>query len=214
MMQEKSLKDFIEVLASNAPTPGGGGASALVGSIGCALGSMVGNLTIGNKKYADVQEDIKELLIRGNRLQSELLLLIDKDAEGFEPLAKAYGLPRKTQEEKEIRNKIMEEALSEACQVPIKIMETIYEVILLHEELAKKGTKIAISDVAAGVQLCRSSLYSASVNVFINTKSMKNPKTAQELNLRANNLLEKGIKKADTIFYEVFDTLRPDKQGE
>ena len=137
-----------------------------------------------------------------------------KDVEGFEPLAKAYGLPGNTQEDKEIRNKIMEEALSEACQVPIKIMETIYEVILLHEELAKKGTKIAISDVAAGVQLCRSSLYSASVNVFINTKSMKNPKTAQELNLRANNLLEKGIKKADTIFYEVFDTLRPDKQGE
>lgn len=210
-MQNKSVKDFIQVLASNAPTPGGGGASALVGSIACALGNMVGNLTIGNKKYADVQEDIEKLLIQGTRLQNELLILIDKDAEGFEPLANAYSLPRKTDEEKMLRNKVMEEALYEACLVPLTIMETIYEVILLHEELSKKGTKIAISDVAAGVQLCRSSLYSASVNVFINVKSMKNPENVLELSLRTNNLLEKGIKKADAIFFDIFDTLRQNK---
>lgn len=208
MMQDKSIKDFIEVLASNEPTPGGGGASALVGSIGCALGSMVGNLTLGNKKYLDVQEDIKTLLIKGELLQNELLLLIDKDAEGFEPLAKAYSLPRKTEEELKLRNKIMEEALYEACLVPLEIMNKIYEVILLHDELSKKGTKIAISDVAAGVQLCRSSLYSASVNVFINTKSMKKLETARELNQYTNDLLEKGIKKADEIFNEVFDSIK------
>ena len=211
MMQDKSVKDFIKVLASSSPTPGGGGASALVGSIGCALGSMVGNLTIGNKKYIDVQEDIEKLIIQGSHLQNELLLLIDKDAEGFEPLAKAYSLPRKTEEELILRNKIMEEALYEACLIPLEIMNKIYEVILLHDELSKKGTKIAISDVAAGVQLCRSGLYSASVNVFINTKSMKNPENSKELNLRANNLLEKWIKKADEIFYEIFDTLRRTK---
>lgn len=208
MMQNKTIKDFIDVLASNAPTPGGGGASALVGSIGCALGSMVGNLTLGNKRYLDVEEDIKKLLIEGECLQNELLLLIDKDAEGFKPLAKAYSLPRKTPEELEHRNKVMEEALYDACQVPIEIMEKIYETILFHGELSKKGTKIAISDVAAGVQICRSALYSASVNVFINTKSMKNLETAKELNLLANTLIEKGVKKADEIFFEIFNSFQ------
>ena len=92
--------EFVEVLASKAPVPGGGGASALVGAIGTALGNMVGSLTVGKKKYADVEEEMWELKKKADELQKELLHLIERDAEVFEPLSKAYGMPRETEEEK------------------------------------------------------------------------------------------------------------------
>ena len=93
-MYKKTCEEFVEVLASNAPVPGGGGASALVGAIGMALGNMVGSLTVGKKKYADVQEDIIALKAKADALQKEFLTLIDRDAEMFEPLSRAYGLPK------------------------------------------------------------------------------------------------------------------------
>ncbi len=92
--------EFVEVLGSKAPVPGGGGASALVGAVGTALGNMVGALTVGKKKYADVEEEMKELMAKATTLQDELLHLIERDAEVFEPLSKAYGMPRETEEEK------------------------------------------------------------------------------------------------------------------
>ena len=92
--------EFVEVLASKAPVPGGGGASALVGAVGTALGNMVGSLTVGKKKYADVEEEMYQLKAKADQLQADLLRLIERDAEVFEPLAKAYGMPRETEEEK------------------------------------------------------------------------------------------------------------------
>ena len=93
--------EFVEVLASKAPVPGGGGASALVGAVGTALGNMVGSLTVGKKKYADVEAEMYELKAKCDRLQAELLALVERDAEVFEPLSKAYGMPRATGEGRE-----------------------------------------------------------------------------------------------------------------
>ena len=98
-MTDKSCEDFVFALASNAPVPGGGGASALVGAVGIALGDMVGSLTLGKKKYADVQADIERLKERAGEIERELLNLIERDAEVFEPLSRAYGLPKETPEE-------------------------------------------------------------------------------------------------------------------
>jgi len=203
MLTDKTCKEFVDILASKEPVPGGGGASALTGALGMALGSMVGNLTLGKKKYVDVQEDIKAILKKAEILQVELTTLVEKDAEAFEPLSRAYGLPKSTEGERRKRDEVMEEALKVACSVPLKIMEKSMEAIVLHEELAVKGTKIAISDVGVGVLFCKSALMGASLNVFINTKMMKDRDYAVETNEKIEKMLEEGIKRADRIYMEV-----------
>lgn len=208
MIYEDKIQDFIEVLASDAPVPGGGGASALAGSIGMALGSMVSNLTVGKKKYADVQDDIQRILKDGEVLQKRLLSLMDEDAQAFEPLSRAYGLPRETKEQQEKRDKIMEEALLVASMAPMKIMETCMEVIELLEELEGKGTRIAISDVGVGIQLTKAALNGASMNVFINTKLMKNKEKAKELNEKADALIQEGNKRADAVYEKVMNAIK------
>lgn len=204
---KQSCEDFIETLASSAPVPGGGGASALVGAVGVALGNMVANLTIGKKKYAASEADLIELREKAYVLQKELLLLIDKDAEGFEPLANAYRLPKETEEEKAYKEKVMEEALKEAAAVPMEIMEKICEAIKLHKEFAGKGSVLAISDAGVGVSFCRGALLGASLNVFINTKSMKDRECAEELNRKAEEMLAIYVPMADEIFAGVKERL-------
>ena len=183
------IEEFTEVLASKSAIPGGGGASALTAALGIALGSMVGNLTVGKKKYKDVEEEIRRQMQQAEVLQRELLLFIDKDAEAFEPLSKAYGLPKETEEQLEYRNKVMEEALLKASLVPLQIMETVLEAIAVLEVMAEKGSRIAVSDAGVGVQFCRAALLGASMNVFINTKLMKDREKAAQLNQRCEELL-------------------------
>jgi len=200
----KSCTEFVDVLASKAPVPGGGGASALVGAIGTALGSMVGNLTVGKKKYAAVEEDIKKILEKAEALQKELLHLVDQDAVVFEPLSKAYGIPKDDPN----REKIMEEALKNACTVPMDIMRACCRAIELHEELAEKGSALALSDVGVGVAFCKSALMGASLNVFINTKSMVDREYAASIEKEADEMLEKYCKLADSIYDSVVKRLR------
>ncbi|MDL2254300.1 cyclodeaminase/cyclohydrolase family protein [Ruminococcaceae bacterium OttesenSCG-928-I18] len=200
---EQSCQDFIRVLASKEPVPGGGGASALVGAVGMALGNMVGSLTLGKKKYADVQADIAILKGQADSLQEELLDLVRRDAEVFEPLSKAYGMPRETEEEKQEKAKVMEAALKEACEVPLQIMDKCCKAIRLHEDFEKKGTAIAISDVGVGVAFCRAALHGASLNVFINTKAMQDRGYAEEANRKAHNMLDTYTRLADEIYERV-----------
>lgn len=208
MLTDKTCKEFMDLLASKEPVPGGGGASALVGAIGVALGSMVGNLTIGKKKYADVQEDILNILEKAKRLQNDLIELVEKDAEVFEPLSRAYKLPAGNDEERKKKEEVMEEALKLACTVPVQIMEKALEAIGLHEELAQKGTRIAISDVGVGVLFCKSALMGASLNVFINTKMMKDRDYAEEINNKTLQLIEEGTRRADRVYVEIEKEIR------
>ena len=198
-----SCEAFIQVLASKEPVPGGGGASALVGAIGTALGNMVGSLTLGKKKYADVQEDIIALKEKADALQAEFLSLMERDAQVFEPLSKAYGMPKDTEEQRAEKARVMEQALKNCCEVPLEIMRACCKAIDLHEEFAAKGTAIAISDVGCGVICCKAALQAASLNVFINTKSMVDRQAAQRYNQEANRMLEQYTAKADAIFQNV-----------
>ena len=200
--------EFVEVLASKAPVPGGGGASALVGAIGTALGNMVGSLTVGKKKYADVEEEMYELKGKADALQKELLHLIERDAEVFEPLSKAYGMPRNTEEEKAEKARVMEIVLKDACSVPMEIMERCCEAIDLIEVFAEKGSTLAISDAGVGATFCKAALEGASLNVFINTKSMKHREYADELNKKADEMLSVYTKKAEEIYQGVAARLR------
>lgn len=200
---EKSCKDFVSVLASKEPVPGGGGACALVGAVGTALGNMVGSLTLGKKKYADVQNDIVELKAKADALQEQLLALVAKDAQVFEPLSRAYGMPKNTPEEQAEKDKVMEKALRECSDVPLAIMQACCKAIDLHRDFAQKGTAIAISDVGVGVAFCKAALQGASLNVFINTKAMKDRQYAQDVNQRANQMLDKYTALADEIYKDV-----------
>ena len=200
--------EFVEVLASKAPVPGGGGASALVGAIGTALGNMVGSLTVGKKKYADVEEEMYALKAKCDTLQKELLALVEKDAEVFEPLSKAYGMPRNTEEEKAEKARVMEIVLKDACSVPMEIMEKCCEAIELIQEFAAKGSTLAISDAGVGAAFCKAALEGASLNVYINTKSMKNREYAEELNAKADDMLAKYPKMAEEIFESVLGRLK------
>lgn len=205
----QEIQAFTDVLASKASVPGGGGASALVGAVGTALGSMVGALTVGKKKYADVEAEIIELMKKADVVRAELLKQIDEDARVFEPLSKAYGLPKETEEQKAEKEKIMEACLHEACSVPMEIMVKCCEAIELQKEFAAKGSSLAISDAGVGVAFCKAALQGASLNVFINTKSMKERDYADGLNKQAMDMLAKYVPMADEIYESVFARLRP-----
>ena len=208
MMAEQKMNEFIEVLSSNAPVPGGGGASAYAGAIGMSLGSMVANLTTGKKKYAQYQAEIEEVLVKAAAITKDLLTFMDKDAEAFEPLSKAYGLPKNTPEEIAAREEIMEKALVAASEAPLALMEKVIEAMKVLERLSVIGSRLAISDVGVGIQMAKAALNGASLNVFINTKLMKNTEVADSMNFRADEMLAEGNELADKIFEEVMDSIR------
>ncbi len=203
MIEEMKIGSFAEALSSKAPIPGGGGASALAGALGSALGSMVGNLTVGKKKYAAVEEEIQGLLKELEGLRERFLRLADRDEEVFEPLSKAYGLPKNTPEEQAEKDRIMEERLLDATMVPLEVMEQSLRVMDILKILAEKGSVMAVSDVGVGVQFARTALLGGVMNVYINTKAMKNRRTAAELNRRAGELTSRGTKLADEIYGQV-----------
>lgn len=208
MIEKKTIGEWTDQLASKAPVPGGGGASALGGAVGAALGQMVSNLTIGKKRYRDVEEEVCQRLSGLERLQKEFLALADKDGEVFAPLAQAYGLPADTEEQRAEKERIMEERLLAASLVPLEIMEKAMAVLDILEYLAENGSRMAISDVGVGVQFARAALTGAVMNVYINTKSMKNREKAEELNEKAERLIEAGTRQADEIYKKVQGTIK------
>ena len=198
-MTMESCRKFVEVLASDAPTPGGGGAAALVGALGTALGNMVGSLTVGKKKYAEVEAEIIALKAKCDALQTELLNQVEMDEVNFLPLAKAYGIPMDDPN----RDKIMAEATVIACSTPLKIMELCGEAIEAIKVFADKGSRLAVSDAGCGAVCVKAAMQAASLNVFINTKSLKDRVVAEELNDKTNALLNKYCAMADEIFISV-----------
>jgi formiminotetrahydrofolate cyclodeaminase len=205
---EKSCEEIVSIVASNAPVPGGGGLSALVGALGTALGNMVGSLTVGKKKYADVEADIIKLKERADQIQASLLHLVEDDVEVLDILLKAYAMPKSTPEEQEAKAEALEDALRKACQVPIDIMQKCCEAIDVIEGFAQKGSAMAISDAGVGAIFCKSALQGASLNVYINTKAMKDLEYAKDCNKKTEDMVENYGRKADEIFQLVREKLR------
>lgn len=207
-MLDRKTTEFMEMLSSKAPVPGGGGAASLVGALAGALGMMVANLTVGKKTYADVEEEVLQVRENLEDLRNQLIDYVDKDAEAFEPLAKAYSLPKETEEDKAYKAKVMEEALYRASIVPLESMEIMVQVMELLEVLEEKGSKMALSDVGVGILFARAAVESASLNVFINTKSMKNRKEAEALNEKANNMIQKAKDLESQVYGSVLARLK------
>ena len=203
MIKEQVIEGFVEELSSKKPVPGGGGASAMAGALGTALGLMVGNLTVGKKRYAAVEAEVYERMTELTELQKEMLLLADEDARVFAPLAAAYSLPSGTEEEA-----VMEENLRAASLVPLQIMEAAQQCISHLEFLEANGSVMAVSDVGVAVQFIRTALTGAVMNVYINTKSMKQRNEAEKINQKAEKLLEEGTKRADLVYEKVLSRLK------
>ena len=205
---EKSCRKFLEETASRQPVPGGGSVSAYAGALGAALGNMVGSLTLGKARYADVEKDMIKMMRRSRSLQGKLLRLSESDTRVFKNLMECYRIKAETDEEKEDRARKLEEALREACEVPLSIMEACGSAIELAGEFAEKGSTSALSDAGASAAISRGALQAASLNVYINTRSMKDRALADRLEERCAVYLMKYTTLADEIFDDVMKRLR------
>lgn len=199
---------FLADLASNSPAPGGGGAAALVGAVGVALGNMVGSLTIGKKKYADVEPQIQSLNARAEALRRHLEQLVQADADAFTPLAAAYRLPKDTPEQAARKAEVLAQALDGACAVPLEIMSACCEGITLAQEYAEKGSVLAVSDAGCAALFCKAALQAAALNVSINTQLMADKAHAAALNAKADAMLAEFVPIADTVYDKLSHQLR------
>ena len=199
---------FLDELASSSPTPGGGGASAYGAALASALTSMVASLTVGKKKYAEVEQEMQQLLQDLEHERATLLELVDADAQAFKPLARAYGMPRATEEEKAAKTKALQEALIEACEVPLEIMRHCAQIIELTEFAADHGSRLAVSDAGVAAVFAHAALRGASLNVRINIKSMHDTKRALRYENEMNNLLNEYGVRAENIYAGVVKELQ------
>ena len=196
MLIDKKVSNFLDQLASNSPTPGGGSVAALAGTLGVALISMVGNLTIGKKKYEDVEEDIKKIISSSEKLRYELSQLIEEDVKVFNNFMSTYKMPKETEDEKKVRAEKIQESLIKAAKVPLKVAYKCLDIMILSQEVAEKGNVNVISDAGVAVLMAEAALESAILNVKINLKMIKDKELKKELSSSIKELLlkEKGQK--------------------
>ena len=199
-MKDMSLAQFTEALGSKAPAPGGGGASALTGALGAALGVMVGELTLGKPKYAAVEEQMRALTERAKALSGALLDLAQADAEAFLPLSRAYAIPK----DDPGRAAEMERCLRLAAEPPMEMVRLCCQAIELLEGFAAMGSALALSDAAAGAALCRGALASAAINVKVNTKPMADRAYANAINDEVDRLTEEYFTRAEKIYGDIY----------
>jgi formiminotetrahydrofolate cyclodeaminase len=203
-LTDKPVTNFLDELASNAPAPGGGSVAAISGALGAALVSMVCNLTLGKKAYADVQDDIQALLGQSEALRQELTGLLEDDVAAYTGYSKAAKMPRTTDEEKAERAKVMKEALKVATDVPLQIAEAAVKVMDLCMPAAEKGNKWAVSDAGVAVLMAEAALRSAALNVLINLGSLKDEEFVADRRAKLEALLEgKGIMRDQIYDYVV-----------
>lgn len=203
-LTDLSCNDFTAAIAAKQPVPGGGGAAALVGAMAAALCSMTGNYTTGKKTYAAVEDDVQRMLAEAEDVRVRLIELVDADAKAFEPLSRAYAIPKDDPN----RAEVLEAATKTACEPPIEMMRQCARAVELLEEMEQKGSRMMLSDVGCGATLATSALEAASLNVFVNTKSLADRAYADALDAEAQELLDTYVPRAHTVWARVSDRLR------
>lgn len=191
---------FIDELASGAPTPGGGGASAYVGALSAAAACMVGNFTVGKKTYAEVEDQVKLSIERLQGLKDYLVDLVNQDAQAFGPLSDAYRLPKDTEEQKAAKHKALQSALYAACDVPMNIMRAVADVLDEIDFVAHHGSKMVRSDAGVAAAFARAASDAASLNVFINIASMEDEQAVMRYRGEAEMLADRTRERADELF--------------
>jgi formiminotetrahydrofolate cyclodeaminase len=173
MIKDMPMGEFLDALASKAPTPGGGGAAALMGAAGAALVSMVCNLTLGKKAYAEVEGEMRAALEKSENVRARLIDMAQADAEVFGQVMAAYGLPKETEEQKQARAEAIQAALKTATDVPLACARACAEVIELSQAAAAKGNKNVVSDAGVAVLAAHGALRSAALNVRVNASAIQ-----------------------------------------
>ncbi len=201
-IKEAAIEKFLDALASQSATPGGGSAAAILGAMGAALVSMVCNLTIGKKKYADVEGEMKDVLRKAEAVRRRLTGMIQDDVKAFDMVMGAYGMPKETDAEKAAREKAIQAALKQATEVPLACAHAAREVIDLAAIASAKGNLNVISDAGVGVLAGYAALRSAALNVFTNAR-MITDKTFAEAKLNELNELMAGAEGATEKAYGV-----------
>lgn len=201
------LKEFIDKTNSKEPVPGGGGIAAAVGSLGAALSGMVCHLTTGKKKYAEYEEDIQKILKKSTELSEKLFFEINEDAKNFSKLMECFSLPKETEKEKNKRQEKVQNGLKLSAKAPIEIVKLSYETILLLDELSKKGSKMAISDVGCAAAASKASLNMAWLNVKVNLKSIKDTNFNENVEKELIPIIKKGNEISDNVYNNVLKEL-------
>jgi len=201
-IKDIAVEPFLEALASRSATPGGGSAAAIIGAMGASLVSMVCNLTIGKKKYAEVEDEMKDILAKAEALRVKLTAMIEDDVKAFDAVMGAYGMAKETDAEKEVREKAIQAALKQATEVPLRCCQAAREVIDLAATASDKGNLNVISDAGVAVLAAYAALRSAALNVFINTR-MITDKPFAEAKLKELEALLAGAESATENAYGV-----------
>ena len=199
-----TCEDFSKELFSKAPVPGGGGAAAYIGALGVSLGAMAVNLTRGKKKFAEFEPEYEQMLTDAELYRKRLLQLIDKDAAAFEPLSKAYSMPKDDPDYAETMRRVT----IEAAKAPLEMMRYCALSIDLIERILKKCSKLLISDVGCAAIAAEAALECAALNVFVNTRLLKDDLEADKMARDAEQMLGEYVPKAMEVADEVFDRLR------
>lgn len=200
---EMTCSKFADALAAKTSVPGGGGAAAYMGALSIALCSMVGNFTIGKKKYAAYEEDLRRLMSESEQIRARLIKLVDEDAAAFYPLSQAYSIPK----EDPLREKEIEKRTKDALTCPLEMMRQVARVIEILEETHMKGSHMLMSDVGCGATCAAAAMRAAAMNVFVNTKLLHDHEYADKIHAEADKLLAYA-RRADTVVETVITDLR------
>ncbi len=209
MNLSKTLQEYLTELSSNSPTPGGGNVAALCGALSASLGTMVCNLTIGKKKYANVENEMISVKQKLESYQKTFVELGAKDNAAFEKVMEAFKLPKETDAEKESRSKKIEEATIGAADIPAQVMKTCADILPLLKIIIDKGNRNSLSDAGVAASLIGTAAKSAYLNVIINCSSLSNQTIAQEIKKRADVSIEEISRSSDFLVEQVVKAIQP-----
>ena len=202
-LAEMTVTQFADVLASNAPAPGGGSTAALAGALGAALTAMVCRLTEGRKKYEEFEAHVLEVKEKATRLQAQFIDVMDRDTEAFMVISNAYGMPKATDEEKAARSAAIQAGLVKSTETPMEMMELSAETIALTESLLGKFNTASASDLGVGALTLRTAVQGAWLNVLINIGSLKDKELADQYRAKGQALVDQVVAAADRVYAEV-----------
>lgn len=213
VLKEKKIAEFTEKLAGRNSVPGGGAASAVTGAFGSALASMVSELTIGKKKYAEYEEDVTKIAKRAKELSERFLFLANEDAEKYRVVSEVYAIRAVSEEEKKEKSDKLEEALKGAIMPPMEMLESLYEAAGLFRELSQKGSKLLVSDTGGGAALCEGAARVSLLAVYANTKLMKERDAAAKIDEKAEKLLSAISESVEKTYSEAVNFLKTEGAG-
>ena len=206
-LAELKTAEFVDLLASDAPAPGGGSAAALEGALGAALTAMVCGLTVGKKKYAEFEELAQSAQAKALELKARFVDVMDRDTEAFNVVSAAFGMPKATDEEKAARSAAIQKGLEGCTKTPFEMMELAVETLELTASILGKSNDSAASDLGVSALSLRAAVQGAWLNVLINIGSLKNKELAEDYRAKGEALLAKALPLADQIYDAVVKSM-------